>query len=439
MPTENVAVSSLNDKEYRKRVNSWALYDWATSAFAATIMAAILPIFYESEAKGTVSGLGYTNSISMLLIAFAAPVLGAIADHSRARKRFLGAFASAGILVTALMVFLRSGDWLLASVLYVVGRIGFGGANIFYDSLLPHVARADDMDQVSLRGYALGYMGGGLLLALNVLIILRLDLPLGARLSFLSVAVWWALFSIPLFRNVPEPHAVVTKDESRNPIRAGFTRLRATLREIRRYRQLTKFLAAFWLYDDAIGTIIVMAAIFAKSMLKEAGANPDVHIVGAILMAQFVGVPFAILFAWLARHLGTKRSILLGLSLYTLICIGGSRITTPLHFWLLAFAVAMVQGGCQALTRSLFGAMSPKAKVAEFFGFYNVSAKFGGIVGPLVCGLVYDLSHSSQLCILTLVPFFVGGALLLNLVDEKEGMRAAREEDEALLARASAR
>ena len=435
----------MEEKRYKRIINAWCMYDWANSAFATTIMATVLPTFYSSVAGITLavdpnqarvlasSYWGYTNTIAMLIVAFAAPVLGAIADHSGAKKRFVGGFATVGILFTALLVLVSTGNWLMASAFYVLGRIGFSGANIFYDSLLPHVAKPEDIDQVSTKGYALGYLGGGLLLVINLAWIMFprvFGLPnaeIASRLSFLSVAVWWALFSLPFFRYVPEPPATVIRGESANPVRAGFQRLGHTFREVRQYKELLKFLLAFWLYNDGIGTIITMAAIFGAEI-----NIPSEHLIGAILLVQFVGIPFSFAFGWLARRLGTKRSILLALGVYTLIAVGGYFLHTALHFWVLAFMVAMVQGGSQALSRSLYGAMTPKAKTAEFFGFYDVSSKFAGIIGPLVFGLVGQLTGSSRLGIVSLVVFFIGGGLLLAWVDEKEGIRVARAEDEAL-------
>ena len=423
---------------YKQVINAWCMYDWANSAFATTVMAAVLPTFYSAVAGATLTPVqassywGYTNTIAMLLIAVAAPILGAIADHSGAKKRFLGSFASLGIVATALMVLISTGDWLLASALYILGRVGFAGANIFYDSLLPHVARPDEIDQVSTKGYALGYLGGGLLLAINLAWIMKPEwfgLPnaeIASRLSFLSVAIWWALFSIPLFRRVPEPPSVQEAGESANPVRAGFQRLARTFREIRRYRELFKFLVAFWLYNDGIGTIITMAVIFGA----EIGIG-QTDLIGAILAVQFLGVPFSFAFGWLARRLGTKRSILLALGVYTLISIGGYFMQTALHFWILAFMVATVQGGSQALSRSLFGRLAPKAKTAEFFGFYDVSSKFAGIVGPALFGLVGQLTGSSRLSIVSLVIFFLVGSGLLLWVNEEEGIRLAEEENRA--------
>jgi UMF1 family MFS transporter len=410
------------------------MYDWANSAFATTIMAAVLPAYYSSVAGAVLAKTtasiywGYTNTLAMLIVALLAPVLGAMADHGGTRKKYLGVLASIGILSTALMVLISTGDWLMASILYVMGRIGFAGGNIFYDALLPHVAGKDRIDQVSTYGYALGYLGGGLLLVLNLAVIMRpaaFGIPnaeWGSRLSFLSVAVWWTIFSIPLFRNVGEPPTRRIDGESRNPVIAGIQRLRSTFREIKTYREAFKFLIAYWLYNDGIGTIIVMAVIFGA----EIGIGQSA-LIGAILAVQFVGIPFSILYGYLAKRLGAKNSILIGLMVYTSIAIGGYFLRTALHFWILAFMVGMVQGGTQALSRSLFGSMIPRFRTAEFFGFYDVSSKFAGILGPLLFGVVGQLTGSSRLSIISLVVFFVGGILLLIRVDPDEGMRVAGE------------
>jgi len=429
---------SSADRAYAKIVNAWCMYDWANSAFATTILAAVLPTFYSSVAGANLEPVqasgywGYTNTVAMLLVALSAPILGAIADHSGAKKRFLGGFAGLGIIFTSLLVLVSTGDWLMASAFYVLGRVGFAGANSFYDSLLPHVARPEDIDQVSTKGYALGYLGGGLLLVINLAWIMKPEwfgLPgaeIASRLSFLSVGVWWALFSIPLFRRVAEPPFVRERGESGNPFRAGFQRLGRTFSEIRRYRELFKYLVAFWLYNDGIGTIMTMAVIFGAEIGIE-----TTNLIGAILAVQFIGIPFSFAFGWLARRLGTKRSILLALGVYTVIAIGGYFMQTSLHFWILAILVATVQGGSQALSRSLFGRMAPKAKSAEFFGFYDVSSKFAGIVGPALFGVVGQLTGSSRLSIVSLVIFFVIGGGLLLWVDEREGIRLADEENQA--------
>ena len=424
----------MDEKKYKKIINAWSMYDWANSAFATTIMAAVLPIYYSAIAEPSITPnqatayWGYTNSIALLLVALISPILGAVADFRGAKKRYLTYFALVGITATALMYFLTSGDWLFASVLFIVGNIGFAGANVFYDSLLPHIAQKDDIDQVSTRGYAMGYLGGGLLLAVNLAMIMLSPDHLTAlmtRISLASVAVWWLLFAIPLWKNVPEPPRQIYKEElDSNSLTAGFKRLFVTFKEIRKFRELFKFLLAFWLFNDGIGTIIKMATIYGN----EIGIG-QTDLIGALLMVQFVGIPFSFAFGWLAKRIGTKRSIYISLGVYTLISIGGYFMETAVHFWILGFAVALVQGGSQALSRSLYGRMVPKAQSAEFFSFFSVSGKLAGMFGPLVFGLVSQIMGNSRLGIVSLIIFFISGALLLTRVDEEKGIRVAKEAD----------
>jgi MFS transporter, UMF1 family len=418
-------------KQYRKAINSWVMYDWANSAFATTVMAAILPVYYSKVAGATLGGnkptfyWGYTVSIALLITAFLSPIMGAIADYTGAKKRFLMMFAAIGIFFTALLYFVATGDWLMASVLFIISNVGFAVADVFYNSLLPHVAKPEDIDQVSTRGYAFGYLGGGILLAINVLMIrFMTDGQLAARLSFVSVSIWWAVFTIPLILNVKEPLPASNALETSNPVSAGFKRLYKTFRELRQYRQLLLFLFAFWIYNDGIGTIIKMAAIYGA----EIGIGVST-LIGTLLMTQFVGIPFSFGFGWLAKQIGSKACIYIGLIVYTLISISGYFISTAWHFWVLGFMVATVQGGTQALSRSLYGSMLPKAKTAEFFGFYGMSSKFAGIFGPLIFSIVAQISGTSRLGIIFLIIFFSAGAILLSRVDVKRGIHRAREED----------
>jgi len=424
-------------REHTKILRSWKMYDWANSAFATTIMAAVLPEFYSSVAGATLdkttatSYWGYSNTIAMLIIAVAAPLLGAISDHSGAKKKFLGGFACVGIVSTGLLIGIGSGMWIVASLLYIFGRVGFGGGNIFYDSLLTHVAGPEEIDSVSAEGYAYGYLGGGILLAFNLSMILKpgfFGIPnaeWASRISFLSVAAWWALFSIPIFKNVSEPRVVIARDESLNPLIAGYQRLRRTFKDIRRFKELAKFLLAFWLYNDGVGTIIIMAVIFGA----EIGIGRT-HLIGAILMVQFIGIPCTVLFGRLPKRLGTKKSILLALGIYAIITILGYFMQKPAHFWLLAFLVSMVQGGTQALSRSMYASMAPASKSAEFFGFYNVSSKFAGIIGPTLFGVVGQLTGTSRLSIVSIIIFFLVGAGILATVNHAQGIKAAIGEDE---------
>jgi len=427
----------MDPKQHKRAITAWTLYDWGNSAFATTIMAAVLPVYYAQVAGATLSGnlatvyWAYTTSISLLVAAVLSPILGAIADFRGSKKRFLALFILIGVLGTALLYFVKTGDWLMASLFFVVGELGFAGSLVFYDSLLPHIAGPEEIDQVSSRGYAMGYLGGGLLLAINLAMIMLAPEELTGlmtRLSFLSVALWWFVFSIPVLRWVSEPpHRILAGEAGLNPLRVSFRRLGSTFGDIRRYRDLFIFLVAFWFYNDGIGTIIKMATIYGA----EIGIG-QTTLIGTLLMVQFVGIPFTFLFGWLAKRLGTKASIYISLLVYTGITIVGYFMSEAWHFWALGFAVATVQGGSQALSRSLFGRLVPKSKSAEFFGFFSVSEKFAGIIGPFLFGLVGQIMGNSRLAIISLIIFFVVGATLLSKVNVDEGVRVALAEENTL-------
>ena len=423
----------LKNIDNRREVVSWMFYDWANSAFATVMMAAVLPVYYSQVAASSLSPniassyWGYTNTIAMVVIAFLAPVLGAISDMKHSKLNFLKFFVFLGVISSALLFFVKSGNWYLASILYIIGRIGFSGGNLFYDSFLPHIAKDDKVDIISTLGYAFGYLGGGLLLAINLLMIMSPeifglnDTQIATRLTFITVALWWTLFSIPIFKYVSEPQLKQIIIEKKNIVIIGFRRVKQTLKEIRNFRQVFLFLLAFWLYNDGIGTIMVMAVIFGT----EIGIGQE-HLIGAILTVQFLGIPCTILFGKLAQKITAKRAIYLGLIVYTLIAIGGYFMTSALHFWLLAIGVGMVQGGTQALSRSLFALMTPQSKSAEFFGFFDISQKFSGMVGPAIFGLIGHLTGSSRLSILALIVFFIGGMFMLEKVRLPEGIAAAK-------------
>ena len=640
--------TGIDEPEYRRRIRAWQLYDWANSAFATTILAAVLPVYYSQVAGKTLSSpataTAYwtaTLSISLLLVAILAPIFGTISDLRRGKKKLLAASILIGSVGTALLVLVSTGDWLMASVFFVIARLGFAGGNVFYDALLPHVAREEDQDRVSTMGYAVGYLGGGLLLAINVVMIFTLGSEAGARLSFLSVAVWWMVFSIPILRRVPEPPAAVSRDAS-GLLRVTFRRLGDTFRNLREYRELLKFLIAFLIYNDGIGTIIGVAVIYGAELGFGA-----IELIAAILLVQFVGIPFSIvfgripsvneprrafylafvlwnlvmlplvgiggrilldddvtgarppayenadgfvgegdysvdspavilngewavsddyattgevgatyelayngtsvrlryaegpdrsewavlidgvpvddddepltidgfnpaerrdveidiaapeagrhlltirntdrtdpdatgtvmsigeatvlppprtsslgailgallafevvglalaaafgtaLFGGLAERMTTKRTIILALVVYAAIAVWGFGLDTVIEFWFLAFMVAVVQGGSQALSRSLYASMSPTAESGEFFGFFSVMSKFSAILGPLGFVAAVALFGSSRPAILGVVVFFVVGIILLSRVDEEEGRRVARAADLAAVA-----
>jgi UMF1 family MFS transporter len=429
----------MDEIAHKRAIRAWTMYDWANSTFATTIAAAVLPVYYSTVASKNLqpheatSNWAFTTTIALILVAFLGPILGAMADFSGAKKRFMSIFVVVGVTGTALLYLVKSGDWLMASVFYIIGSIGFAGANVFYDSLLPHIAHEDEIDQVSSRGYAMGYAGGGILLAINLVMIMfspEQYTELMTRLSFLTVSIWWLVFTIPLWRNVKEPpRRILASEIGFNPVKASFSRLSYTFKEIKKYKELTKFIVAFWLYNNGIGTIIFMATIYGT----ELGFSSTTTI-GTLLMVQFVAIPFAFLFGWLAKKIGTKRSILLSLLIYTLIAIGGYFLYKEIHFWLLGFAVATVQGGSQALSRSLFGRMMPKSKSAEFYSFFSVSEKIAGTVGPLLFGVVSRLMGGSRLSIVSLIIFFSLGGLLLWQVKEKDGIAIAEAEEKILIA-----
>jgi UMF1 family MFS transporter len=418
----------------RRARRAWCLYDWANSAFATTVMAALFPPFFRSLAQAAGFGetaatslWGYVTAAALLLLAVSAPLLGAVADARSRRKTFLAFFAGVGILTTASFAVLGGDQWQLAAVLFVVANFGFGSSIIFYEALLPGLAQGPEMDRLSTRAYGLGYAGGGMLLVVNLVMVTRPDL-LGlagtgqaVQLSFLTVALWWGVFSVPLLRHVPEPVSRPVGGQERQNWTAGFQRLAATFHEIRRYRQLTLFLAAYWIYNDGIGTIVKMATAYGS----EIGITMT-HLMGALVLTQAVGIPFAFLFGKLAVRIGAKRSILWALAVYGLISVGGFFLENAAHFYILAGLVGTVQGGAQALSRSLFAGMVPRHRSAEFFGFYSSSGKLAGVVGPLVFGVVGQATGTSRLGITALLIFFGVGGWLLSRVDVTEGARQAR-------------
>lgn len=426
----------------RPELRAWALYDWALSAMQTVIMTAVFPIYFVSVAGAELEGAAATqqlaraNTIALVIVAVMSPILGALADFSAAKKRFLAVFTGIGVASTAAMWLIGHGDVVLASNLFILALIGASGCLVFYESLLPHIARPEEMDRVSTAGYAIGYIGGGILLVANLAWIQHpgwFGLPAGegltreqatlpARLAFLSVAVWWAAFAIPLFRRVSEPPRTIEPDEQprANAVRVALQRVGETLRELRGYRQAFLMLIAFLLYNDGIQTIIKMATAYGTEI-----GLPQSALITAVILVQFVGVPCTFLFGMLAGRIGAKPAIFLGLLVYTGISILGYFMRTTTHFYVLALLVGMVQGGTQALSRSLFASMIPPHKSGEFFGFYSIFEKFAGIFGPLLFYVAIELTGSSRSAILSVIVFFAAGALLLSLVDVKDGQRQA--------------
>ena len=428
----------------RPELRAWAMYDWAASSVQTTIMVAVFPIYFVKVAGanivegGATQRLATINSIALVIIALLSPLLGAISDYRAAKKRFTAIFMAVGIAACCGLFVIHTGDFDLASWLFILVMVGVAGSYVFYEALLPHIARPGEIDRVSTAGYAMGYLGGGVLLALNLAWIQMpglFGLPSGpglseseatlpARLAFLSVAFWWGLFSIPLFRRVPEPPARIEPDErsGANPVAAAFVRLGETFRELRSYKQAFLMLLAFLIYNDGIQTIIKMATAYGT----EIGIGQSA-LISAILLVQFVGIPCSFLFGAVAGRIGAKRALFIGLLAYTAISILGYYMTNATHFFILAGLVGMVQGGTQALSRSLFASMIPQHKSGEFFGFFSIFEKFAGIFGPLIFAGTIAVSGSSRSAILSVIGFFAVGAVLLAMVDVGEGQRVARE------------
>jgi UMF1 family MFS transporter len=432
-----------------RAARAWAMYDWANSAMVTIIVTAIFPIFYRNVAASTLGEeaanvrFSYATTLALAIIALLSPVLGTLADFTAAKLRMLAGFLVLGLLATGGMFFLHHGMWVQALVLFMLANIGANGSFVFYDALLPHVAEPGQVHRLSTAGYGLGYLGGGLLLAFCLALVLTpgtFGLPSGegltpaqqtlpARLSFLLTALWWGLFAIPLFLHVPEPPGAprMGRETLQSAVLASFTQLAATLRDLRRYRQAFLFLVAFLIYNDGIGTIIRMATLYGDTI-----GIPQTTMIGTIVLVQFVGIPFAFVFGALGDRIGAKRAIFLGLFVYAGISVLGYFMKTAAHFIMLGILVGMVQGGTQALSRSLFATMIPRPKSGEFFGFFSVFEKFAGIAGPLFFGVMIQLTGSSRNAILSVILFFVVGGLLLARVNVAEGQATARDAEREL-------
>ena len=412
---------------------AWAWYDWANSVYFTTVITAVFPSFYATYAA---RGLGYDQAqitarfslittISVAAIAIAAPILGAIADYSGIKKKLLAMFMLIGVTSCAAMAMIGEGDIGLASALFFIGNIGASGSLVFYDSLLPHVAPAREGDRVSSAGYAMGYCSGGVLLLINLAWILSpqtfgfADAAAATKASFVAVALWWAAFSIPLFRTIREP--IADKDGGRGSVIAvAFGRLGQTFREIRKYRHAFLLFIAMLLYQDGIQTVIRMSSVYGA----EVGIDTNRQI-AAFVMVQFVGIPFAFLFGALGQRIGTKRAIFIAIGVYVVAAGLAYFMTTVTHFFVLAFLVATVLGGSQALSRALFARLIPQDRSSEFFGFFAVSERFATIMGPVLFFISATITGSSRAAILGILGLFIAGAFVLSLVDEEEGVRAA--------------
>lgn len=416
----------------KRAIWSWAFYDWANSAFATVVMAGFFPIFFKQYWSSEVPAiestyhLGIINSTASLIVVLISPILGAIADRMGRRKGFLLIFACLGVIMTGSLYWVEQGQWLLASLLYIAAVIGFSGGNLFYDALLSVVSPLRSVDRVSALGFGLGYLGGGLLFALNVWMTLKpetfglADASEAVRVAFLCTALWWILFSLPLLLFVHEPAA--NKISTIVAIKNGFNQLRHTLKQIRTLQQTFLFLVAYWLYIDGVDTIIRMAVDYGLSIGL---ASND--LISALLITQFVGFPAAIAFGRIGERIGSKHGILLALAVYICVTLFSVFMHTAWQFYLLAVIIGLVQGGVQSLSRSLYVRLIPAGQHAEFFGFYNMLGKFAAVLGPVLVGWITLLSGSNRIGILSIVLLFLAGGYLLMRVDLVAGQQAAKK------------
>jgi len=405
---------------------AWALYDCGNSAFATTVMAGFFPLFFKqywsagTSVTDSTSKLGLANSLASVIVALLAPLLGAIADAGHGKKRWLAGFATIGCMATAQLASVGKGDYMSATLWYVLASTGFAGSLVFYDALLVNVAGDADSDRVSSLGYALGYLGGGILFAINVAMTLRPsafglhDAAEGVRTSFLTVALWWAVFSLPLLLRVREAGAAPGQSDTSAVVR-GLSQLKNTFSRVRSLPTVWRFLLAYWLYIDAVDTVIRMAVDYGLSL-----GLPSQSLIIALLITQFVGFPAAIGFAKLAGHVGTRPCILIGIAVYCGVTVFGYFMTSATEFYALAIVIGLVQGGVQALSRSYYSRLIPAEEAGEFFGFYNMLGKFAAVLGPVLMGIVGVLTGSSRTAILSLLVLFIaGGVLLARLQPER--------------------
>ena len=415
----------MNSKKkiINKEVLSWAFYDWANSAFATTVMAGFFPIFFKSYWAGELSGpessawLGTANSISGLAIVCIAPFLGALADITNKKKLFLGLFAFLGIITTGSLFFIAQGMWLTAMSVYIFACIGFSGGNVFYDSLLINVSSTENRNRVSALGYSLGYLGGGFLFVLNVAMYQSPEffglksITEAVLFSFLSVSVWWGFFSIPILKYVKENSSNKIEIKITYLITQSFQRVLSTFKDIRKYKTLSLFLLAYWLYMDGVDTIVRMALAYGADIGLDAS-----DMILALIITQFVGFPATILYGILGDRFGLKLMLSIGIIGYIFVTIFSIFITNISGFYFLAFTIGLFQGGVQSISRTIFSQLIPAEKSAEFFGFYNLVGKSAVVLGPILVGWVAYTFDNPDYGILSLLLLFIPGLLVLWMV-----------------------
>ena len=412
-------------KGLNKQEKSWALYDWANSAYSMTITSTVLPIYFKSvaEAGGMSSSnstalWGYTISLSTMVVSLLAPILGTIADYKGNKKKFFKFFFTIGVLFTTLLAFIPENNPILLLFCYGFTLVGFSGTNIFYDAFLVDVSSKERMDKVSSYGFALGYIGSTIPFMISIVIvllsqknILHISLPMACKLTFLITSIWWLIFTIPLLKNVNQIYYV---EPESNPVQKSFKRLFLTLKEIKNHKNIFLFLFAYFFYIDGVDTIIGMATSYGTDL-----GISMIALLIILLLTQFVAFPFTILYGKLSEKLGGKKLLYIGIATYTIICVYGYFIKTAVDFWILAMAVGSAQGGIQAISRSFFGKMVPKEHANEFFGFYNIFGKFAAIIGPLLVAIITQATGQTRNGILSLIILFVLGFICLTKVEEE--------------------
>ena len=426
-------------RDSKKAIFGWAMYDWANSAFATTIIAGFFPVFFKQfwstgvDTTVSTARLGLANSIAGITVALMAPILGAIADKGSSKKKFLLFFAYMGMVMTSSLYMVSRGNWPAAIILYVLATIGFSGGNIFYDALITGVASEKKMDFVSALGFSMGYLGGGILFAVNIWMTLSpeffgfADSAAAVKFSFCTVGIWWAVFSVPLLLFVKEPKKKEIKSTV-NVVKAGIKQFRETFKEIRHLKTIFLFLAAYWLYIDGVDTIVHMAVDYGMSI----GFKAEDLIV-ALLITQFVGFPSAIGFGYLGGRIGAKRAIFIAIAVYLFVSIWGAFMQDKNEFYILAVIIGLVQGGIQALSRSFYAKIIPVDKSAEYFGFYNMLGKFAAVLGPalmagaglFVKSMGYSSNTASRVGIASVSLFFIAGGILLFFVNMEKGKEEA--------------
>ncbi|RLL43653.1 MFS transporter [Oceanobacillus piezotolerans] len=412
--------------KFTKPEKSWMMYDMANSAYSIIITTAIFPIYYKAVADNaginsadSTAYLGYTISISTFILALLGPILGSLADYKGLKKKFFFFFFLLGTISTVGLLFVPNENWLLLLIVYTLTSIGARGANVFYDAYIVDVTEKEKMDDLSARGYAVGYLGSVIpfviciaIITLSQMEIISLSVTMASKIAFLITAIWWIAFSIPMLKNVKQLYGI---EREPKVIVNSFKRLGRTFKEIRKYRAVFLFLLAYFFYIDGVGTIISMSTAYGTDLGLSA-----TDLIIALLAVQIVAAPFAILFGKLAQKYGTKKMILVGIIIYTIVCIYAMFLSTVIDFWILAMLVASAQGGIQALSRSYFGKLVPKEKNNEFFGFYNIFGRFAAVTGPFLVGVTTQFTGSSAIGVFSLAILFVIGFIILLFVPDVE-------------------